>query len=64
MGTYGQPGYVFRDFVLNRVSHLLIFVSIRASVYQFLSSTRYLYLDDKQQNFYKLFLINIDLVSG
>ena len=28
------------------------------------SLTRYLYLDDKQQNFYKLLLINIDLVSG
>ena len=25
MGTCGQPGYVFRDFVLNRVSNLSFF---------------------------------------
>ena len=37
MGTCGQPGYVFRDFVLNRVSNLSFSVLIRVSIYQFLS---------------------------
>ena len=37
MGTCGQPGYVFRDFCLNRVSNLSFFVLIRLSIYQFLS---------------------------
>ena len=47
-------------FVLNRVSNLSFFVLIRVSVYRFLSSTGYLFLDDEQQYFYKLLLINID----
>ena len=50
---------LFRIFVLNRVSNLSIFVLIRVSIYQFLSYTGCLFLDDKQQNFYKLLLINI-----
>ena len=33
MGTCGQPGYVFRDFVLDRVSNLSFFVVIRVSIY-------------------------------
>ena len=49
----------FRFFVLNRVSNLSFFVLIRVSIFQFLSKTGYLFLDDKQQNFYKLLLINI-----
>ena len=64
MGTCGQPGYVLRDFCLKQVSNLSFFVLIRVSVYddvyQFLSYTGYLFLDDEQQNFYKLLLINID----
>ena len=61
MGTCGQPGYVFGIFVLNRVSNSSFFsVLIRVSIYQFLSQTGYLFLDDKQQNFYKLLLIKID----
>ena len=39
MGMCGQPGYVFWDFVLNRVSNLSFFVLIRVSIYQFLSLT-------------------------
>ena len=49
----------FGIFVLNRGSNLSFFVLIRVSMFQFLSSTGYLFLDDKQQNFYKLLLINI-----
>ena len=49
----------FGIFVLNRVSNLSFFVLIRVSIFQFLSETGYLFLDDKQQNFYKLLLINI-----
>ena len=49
----------FGIFVLNRVSNLSFFVLIRVSIPQFLSQTGYLFLDDKQQNFYKLLLINI-----
>ena len=41
----------FGIFVLNRVSNLSFFVLIRVSIFQF--------LDDTQQNFYKLLLINI-----
>ena len=37
MGTCGQPGYVFCDFVLNWVSNLSFFVLIRVSIYNFLS---------------------------
>ena len=48
----------FGIFVLNRVSNLSFFVLIRVSIFQFLSYTGYLVLDDKQQNFYKLLLIN------
>ena len=50
----------FGILVLNRVSYLSFFILIRVSVYQFLSYTGYLFLDDEQQNFYKLLLINID----
>ena len=48
----------FGIFVLNRVSNLSFFVLIRVSIYQFLSYTGCLFLDDKQQNFYKRLLIN------
>ena len=56
MGTCGQPGYDFHDFVLNRVSNLSFCVLI---IYQFLSQTGCLFLGDKQQNFYERLLINI-----
>ena len=59
METCGQPGYFFGIFVLNRVSNLSFFILFRVSIYQFLSQTGCLFLDDKQQNFYKLLLINI-----
>ena len=49
----------FGIFVLNRVSNLSFFVLLRVSIYQFLSKTGCLFLDDKQQNFYKLLLLNI-----
>ena len=49
----------FGIFVLNRVSNLSFFVLIRVSIYQFLSQTGCLFLDDKHQNFYKRLLINI-----
>ena len=50
---------LFGIFVLNRVSNLSFFVLIRVSIFQFLSQTGYLFLDDKQQTFYKLLLIKI-----
>ena len=46
MGTCGQPGYAFRDFVLNRVSILSIFVLNRVSFLRQEPIT--LFLDDKQ----------------
>ena len=58
MGTCGQPGYVFRDFCLKQVSNLSFFVLIRVSILIFVLN-RISFLDDKQQNFYKLLLINI-----
>ena len=47
----------FGIFVVNRVSNLSFFVVIRVSIYQFLPSTGYLFLDDKQQNLQALMLI-------
>ena len=50
----------FGIFVSNRVSSLSFFVLIRVSIYQFLCyKIGCLFLDDKQQNFYKRLLINI-----
>ena len=62
MGTCGQPGYIFRDFCLKRGIEFIIFCLNQGIglVYQFWSQTGYLFLDDEQQNFYKLLLINID----
>ena len=54
MGTCGQPGYVFRDFCLKQGIEFIIFrlnQGIDLSIFVF---NRYLFLDDKQQNFYKL----------
>ena len=53
-GRTASQGMFFGIFVLNRVSNLSFFVLIRVSIYQFLSYTGYLFLDDKQQNFYKI----------
>ena len=53
-GRAASQGMFFGIFVLNSVSNLSFFVLIRVSIYQFLSQTGYLFLDDKQQNFYKL----------
>ena len=53
----------FGIFVLNRVSNLSFFVLIRVLIYQYLSQTGCLFLDDKQQNFYKRLLINIRVNS-
>ena len=61
MGTCGQQGYmyVFRDFCLKQgIEFIIFFVFMGLSVYQCLSSTGYLFLDDEQQSFYKLLLIN------
>ena len=46
MGTCGRPGYVFRNFVLNRVLILSIFVLNRVSFLRQEPIT--LFLDDKQ----------------
>ena len=34
MGTWGQPGYVFRDFCLKQGINLSFFVLIRVSIYR------------------------------
>ena len=63
MGTCSQPGYVFWDFCLKQGIKFIIFC-LNQGVDLSIFVLRYLYLDDKQQNFYKPLLINIDLVSG
>ena len=65
MGTCGQPGYVFRIFCLKQGIKFVSFClnqGIELSI--FVLNKIYFYLDDKQQNFNKCLLINIDLVSG
>ena len=57
MGTCGQPGYVFRDFGLKQGIEFIIFClnqGLDLSIFE-----GCLFLDDKQQNFYKRLLINI-----
>ena len=48
-GRAASQGMFFGIFVLNRVSNLSFFVLLRVSIYQFLSQTGCLFLDDKQQ---------------
>ena len=56
MGTCSQPGYVFRDFF-----EFTIFGLNRGIGLSIVVLNRNLFLDDEQQNFYKLLLIiNID----
>ena len=59
MGTCGQPGYVFRDFCLTKGIEFIIFCLNQAIDLSIFVLNRMSFLDDKQQNFYKLLLINI-----
>ena len=62
MGTCSQPGYVFRDLCLKQGIEFIIFClnqGIGLSIFV-LIKTGYFFLDDEQQNVYKLLLINID----
>ena len=64
MGTCGQPGYVFQNFCLKQGIKFISFCLNQGINLSIFVLNRYLYLDDKQQNFYKFLLINSDLVLG
>ena len=59
LGTCGQPGYVFRDFCLKQGIKFIIFCLNQGIDLSIFVLTGCLFLDDKQQNFYKRLLINI-----
>ena len=60
MGTCGQPGYVLRDFCLKQGIEFIIFCLNQGIGLSIFVLNRISFLDDEQQNFYKLLLINID----
>ena len=64
IGTCGQPGYVFRGFCRKQGIEFIIFCLNQGIDLSIFVLNRIFFLDDKQQNFYELLLINIDLVSG
>ena len=60
MGTCGKPGYLFRDFCLKQGIEFIIFCLNQGIGLSIFVLNRIPFLDDEQQNFYKLLLINID----
>ena len=61
MGTCGQPGYVFRDFCLKQGIEFIIFCLNQGIDFSIFVLNRISFIGDKQQNFYKLLLINIQV---
>ena len=60
MGTCGQPGYVFWDFCLKQGIEFIIFCLNQGNGLSIFVLNGYIFLNDAEQNFYKLLLINID----